>query len=280
MKKYILILLSFFAKRVISKHKPFVVWITWTVGKTTTTHFVYEFLRHMYGDEVYMSPYDYNWEYGLPLTILQSKSPKKNVFLWLVVFAKAMVLEFSNKYPKYLVLEYWVDHIWEMKFMTDIVSPDIWIVLNVSKNHVTQFPDFNDYIDEKTLMGKLSKKLIYNLDDSELKSAFSKFAGVETITYWIDSKATITAKNISWTIESLSFEVEDGDKTLETSFNLIWEHQVYNILWVFALWKMMWFDLEKSREILWEFFDFTPLAISNSTMKVFLSLHEVRFRFR
>ncbi len=70
MKAIFLRLLHLLARAVVEKHRPFIVGVTGTVGKTTTTHFVYDFLHSLYGETVYMSPHNYNGEYGLPLTIL------------------------------------------------------------------------------------------------------------------------------------------------------------------------------------------------------------------
>lgn len=240
-KKYILFLLSKIAKLIIDKKKPFIIWITWTVGKTTTTNFAYSFLKHVYWDDVYMSPYDYNWEFWLPLTIIQSKSPNKNIFLWCVVFVKWLLLLFK-KYPKYLVLEYGIDHIWEMKFLTDIVAPDIAIVLNISPNHVTQFPDYKDYINEKTLLWKVAKQVIYNLDNQILKDTFASYKN--SYSYSIkDNNVNLSWTNIISDINWLRFNIKDANEEIEVSYNILGSHQVYNILPTYLLGKLLGFSL-------------------------------------
>ena len=110
MKTLILSLLQKLSRRVIRKHRPFIVGVTGTVGKTTATHFVYDFLHALYGDRVYKSPYNYNGEFGVPLTILLSESPYSNPFLWVWVFIRGIYLLFTSDYPRYLVLEYGIDH--------------------------------------------------------------------------------------------------------------------------------------------------------------------------
>lgn len=67
-------------------------------------------MRTLHGERVYMSPYNYNGEYGVPMTILQSKSPQKNPFLWIWIFIKGIGVLFGKTYPRYLVLEYGIDH--------------------------------------------------------------------------------------------------------------------------------------------------------------------------
>jgi len=153
-KSFFLFLLGRLARQVIKRHRPFIIGITGTVGKTTVTNFVYDFLHALYKEKVYISPYNYNGEYGLPLTILQTKSPYSNPFLWCMVFVRGFFLLFSRNYPRYLVLEYGIDHEDEMSFMLDVAVPDIAIVLNISKNHVLQFPDFSKYVAEKMKIAK------------------------------------------------------------------------------------------------------------------------------
>ena len=62
-KKYVLLIIQKLSRAIIDKYKPFIVGTTGTVGKTTTTHFVYEFLHAIHGDDVYISPYHYNGEF-------------------------------------------------------------------------------------------------------------------------------------------------------------------------------------------------------------------------
>lgn len=250
-KKIILKILSSLARKVILKHKPFVIWITGTVWKTTATHFVYDFVSNLYPGETYMSPYDYNWEFWLPLTILKSKSPNKNLLMWLYVFLKWLLLLLSKDYPKYLILEYWIDHKDEMRFLTDIVKPQVAILLNISQNHVTQFPLYKDYINEKLLLWKVAEQVIYNSDDDNLNWFFkNNFKGTKFSYSVKDKDSSIHASDINSDIRSISFSVTDWDDKINTSFSLIWEYQVYNVLPVFALAKCLGISMEKTSEII------------------------------
>lgn len=249
MQKIALILLSRLTKRIIKKHRPFIIGITGTVGKTTATNFVYDFLRTLHGDRVYMSPYNYNGEFGIPMTILQTKSPYRNPFLWIWIFLKGIFLLFSKNYPRYLVLEYGIDHPGEMDFLVDIAPPDIVIILNISKNHVVSFPVFRDYIEEKMKIAKAAKRVIYNMDDKFIPAAIERLSWKEIISYGIKNKSTdIFANDICARLEDLSFSLVKGDETCEMHYPLIGEFQVYNILPVFALWISLGMDIQDIRE--------------------------------
>ncbi len=244
MQKILLYILQFLAKLIIKKHKPFVIGITGTVGKTTTAHFVYHFLHNLYWDKAYMSEFDYNWEFWLPLTILQSKSANKNIFLWFLIFLKWLILIFKKNYPTYLVLEYWVDHKEEMDFLLKIVKPDISIILNISQNHVMQFPNFNDYIKEKLKLPLNSKNIIYNSDDENLEKNLSNKKNI--ISYWIKNKnAKIQAFKIKSDLDNLNFILKYWSQNFNLKYNLAWDHQVYNILPTFCLWILLWINIDK-----------------------------------
>lgn len=90
------------------------------------------------------SSYHYNGEFGLPLSIIGAKTGGKNPFRWIFI----LFLGFTRcvtSYPKYLILEYGIDHPGEMDFLLSIAIPDIAIISSVSPNHLEQFVTFASY---------------------------------------------------------------------------------------------------------------------------------------
>jgi UDP-N-acetylmuramoyl-tripeptide--D-alanyl-D-alanine ligase len=251
MKKYILLIIQKLSKAIIDKYRPFIIGITGTVGKTTTTHFVYEFLHSIHGDDVYISPYHYNGEYGVPMTIFMTRTPGSSPIAWIETLAHAAsFLIFQKKYPKYLVLEYGIDHVGEMDFMLDIAKPDISILLNISRNHAMQFPNFDDYIAEKLKLADGSKKIIANLDDEVLTSAL-KGLKKEKMTYGVKkSSGDVSAKDIKAGIEKLDMTLIYDSKEYPLTYNVIGEFQTYNILPVFALGIMLGIEIEQIENVL------------------------------
>jgi UDP-N-acetylmuramoyl-tripeptide--D-alanyl-D-alanine ligase len=160
MQKIFLFLLAFFARNIIKVHRPYIVGITGTVGKTTISSHVYAYLSHEYGAKnVMYSPYHYNGEYGLPLTIIGAKTGGKNPLLWLLIFAKAL-LRTILPYPRYLVLEYGIDHPGEMDFLLSIAVPNVAILTEVLPNHIEQFGTFDSYRREKLKITENPEELI------------------------------------------------------------------------------------------------------------------------
>ncbi|MDQ1343284.1 MAG: Mur ligase protein [Patescibacteria group bacterium] len=244
MKAIFLRILHFLARKVVEKHRPFIVGITGTVGKTTTTHFVYDFLHSLYGETVYMSPHNYNGEYGLPFTILGVRSPYSNPFLWLWVFVRGFFRLFDRKYPKYLVLEYGIDHPGEMASLLAVAKPDVGIILNVSKNHVANFRSFQDYAAEKLLLADVCGRCIYNADDKVVSEGMSESAKARAVSFSAKKKtADVHVRSVSAKIDGITFDVCFGEACATATFPVVGSFQAYNLLPVFALGIEMGRDL-------------------------------------
>lgn len=63
MKQLLLRILALLAGAVIARHRPFVVGITGTVGKSTSTHFIADFLSSRFPGQVMVSEHNYNGEF-------------------------------------------------------------------------------------------------------------------------------------------------------------------------------------------------------------------------
>lgn len=230
--------LAFFARSLIKRHAPTIIGITGTVGKTTTAAFVTDFIESLQQWGVYASQYHYNGEYGLPLTILRSASPKWNIFLWWMLVIKYIREYYATNYPKYLILEYGIDHPGEMEFLLSIVKPNIAIVLNIGRNHALQFPNFQDYIDAKMLLAKSAETTIVNMDNSQIKRSLASvlWMEVQILTYGVcDQEAEFHVRNIHSWIDNLSFDLVYKHQSYPVSYQLSWTFQAYNLLPVYAL---------------------------------------------
>jgi UDP-N-acetylmuramoyl-tripeptide--D-alanyl-D-alanine ligase len=158
MQKIILSLLAYLARAIIMRHKPYVIGVTGSIGKTTLTTYISEYLRLIYGESaVDVSPYHYNGEYGLPLTIIGAKTGGKNPLLWIIAFTKGIVTYLKRSYPKYIILEYGIDHSGEMEYLVSIVKPDIAVLSVVVPTHMEQFGSFERYRRAKLLLVESAK---------------------------------------------------------------------------------------------------------------------------
>lgn len=243
MQTILLTFLKFFSKLIIERHRPYIIGVTGTVGKTTQTTYITRFLREVYGEKnVGASKYHYNWEYGLPLTIIGTKTGGKNPFKWIGIFFQAILRLFSP-YPRYLVLEYGIDHPGEMEYLLSIAKPHIAILTPVAPNHLEQFGNLEKYRDAKLLLPKHAKEIAI-IHDSQ-----AEFIEWEKIFYY--GKKIWSAWHVHATKQSLDAlhidVIIEGDK-ISLSLPVFWDYQAENILPLFAIGSHLHIDTDLIRE--------------------------------
>jgi len=164
-------ILSAQSRRMLKKHKPFIIAVTGNIGKTTTKDYIYSILSHKFGDKVRASLKSENSEFGVNLTILGEKNAWSSFFGWSKIIIKNFFkTRFSKVYPEILVLEVGADKPGDIKFITTIINPDI-VVLTAfqrSPTHGEFFLNEDQHIlEKKTLLDALRAggKVVYNADD-------------------------------------------------------------------------------------------------------------------
>ncbi len=243
MQKILLSLLAFFSRAIIKKHKPYVIGVTGTIGKTTITTYIAEYLRAVYGEwNVRISPYHYNGEYGLPLTIIGAKTGGRNPLLWILVFMKA-IWTYTRPYPRYLILEYGIDHPWEMEYLVSIVRPDIAILSPVAPNHLEQFGTFERYRDAKLLLIDSAKA--HSIAHESQREYISKenvsFYGKETT-----SNAYVVSSEQN--IDGVNAEIIYNSKNYNITLPSFWLYQIENILPLYIISSLLQIDENQIEE--------------------------------
>src|ERR1700754_5217566 len=101
-KTIIVFILQWEAKAVLRKHRPRIVAITGSVGKTSTKDAIYAVLSKKF--HVRKSEKSFNSEIGLPLTILGLHNAWGSPLRWLSNLIDGLsVAFFAKKYPEWLV---------------------------------------------------------------------------------------------------------------------------------------------------------------------------------
>lgn len=169
--------------------------------------------------------------------------------IWLAFFAK--------EYPKYLVLEYGIDHPGEMDYLTSICEPDVAVILAISKNHVENFDSYDQYVEEKLKLIPKSKNCIINADDSKIRRYLSEHPHEHVLSFGRKSVEPVDfrAIQVQSTLEGLVFDVELVDVCIPVKVPVVGSHQSYNILPVFALAQFLGRDI---REVTGIFEDLVP----------------------
>ncbi len=156
MKKALASVLKILSRLVLKVHRPYVVAVTGSYGKTTTKDFIYEILKEKYF--VWRSEGNLNTELGLPLAIAGVRVfPEKKIFKWIFTLARFIyfLLPFIS-YPKYLVLEMGADKPGDISYLLSIAQPKISVITAVGPTHLHLFGSVENVLKEKV-------KLIYAL---------------------------------------------------------------------------------------------------------------------
>lgn len=142
MKSLVKILLKLRARNVVKTHKPMIIGVTGTVGKTSTKHAIYTCVRKFRVTRE--SPKNYNNELGVPLAVLGKESGGHSAAKWVDALAGSPESE-GKEYPELLILEMAVDRPGDLDYLLSIVRPTFGVLTAITPAHL-EF--FNDDIDE------------------------------------------------------------------------------------------------------------------------------------
>lgn len=170
------LILKHLSRAVLWRHKPFVVGITGSVGKSSTKEAVFTVFSRRWPGRVRRNTGNFNTEIGLPLTIINGTDAGRNIFLWAGNILRACALiVLPMRYPRALVLEMAVDRPGDMAHFTSFVRLDVAVVTAIGKMpvHLEFFKDRAEYVDEKaTILSALKKDgtAVLNYDDATVRA--------------------------------------------------------------------------------------------------------------
>ncbi|KKU54700.1 MAG: UDP-N-acetylmuramoyl-tripeptide-D-alanyl-D-alanine ligase [Candidatus Moranbacteria bacterium GW2011_GWE1_49_15] len=241
--KFLEKILRFMATAVLRRHKPLVIGITGSVGKTSAKEAIFLVLSKKF--PVRKNEKNYNNEVGIPLTIIGAESGGRSLLRWLGVFLKwAYVVAFHVKYPKIIIVELGIDRPGDMEYLTSFVKPSIGVVTNVSGSHLEFFGSLEKIAREK---GRLVESLpqhgfaILNADDHNVLD-MQRRTKSNVITYGFSEKASVRADMIVYNYddnqrpEGISFKLDyDGNVIPVRLRHILAPHQIYSALAAIAI---------------------------------------------
>jgi len=226
-KKFIVLILTIEARILLARHKPKIIAITGSVGKTTMKDAIYSILKKHYPTR--KSEKSFNSDIGVPLTVLGLPNAWSNPFLWIKnIIDGFFIAVFTRHYPTYLILETGVDRPGDMKKLASWVKPDILVL--------TRFPDVPVHVEffstpeavvrEKMYLADALKPcgvVVYNHDDQIIQRELSQVRQ-QTIGYsrYLTSQFTASADKIIYNDDvptGISFTVENIGDTAEVRIN-------------------------------------------------------------
>lgn len=213
---------AFFAKYFLKRHRPYIIWVTGSIWKTSARMIISEMLaQHFPEKKIYTSSKNFNGELGMSLSILGIASYTPSILgvgkiLWLALF----VWLFGWKKYDILFLEYGIDHKGEMDFLLSIGKPDIGIITKIDKVHSQQFANTDIIADEKYLLVKHAQEYAFLNDDDTYAKIFEKDIKVPYFFYTTAQESEggvdISAKN---------YELQYRDGKLTSQFDYFFQNQ-------------------------------------------------------
>ncbi|OGZ56183.1 MAG: hypothetical protein A3J04_00865 [Candidatus Ryanbacteria bacterium RIFCSPLOWO2_02_FULL_47_14] len=221
-KKIIFIILRLEAALVLRRHRPLIIGITGSVGKTSTKETIGTLLAQFYS--VRKSPKSYNNEIGVPLTVLDLPNAWHSTSGWLAnIFMGAVRIISRAPYPEILVLEMGVDRPGDISALLSWIKPDIAVVMPIGSVpvHVEYFSGPDDIAREK---GKLvasvppAGHVVLNSDDERVYN-MRKLSEAAVITYGTGKNAVVRGFGYHLLLRSgipygFSFKLEYDWKTM------------------------------------------------------------------
>ncbi|NQV89699.1 MAG: UDP-N-acetylmuramoyl-tripeptide--D-alanyl-D-alanine ligase [Parcubacteria group bacterium] len=189
-------------QKILSVHKPIIVAVTGSVGKTSVRNAIATVLSAKY--TVGTTIKNYNNEFGVPLSILGEESPGKSIVGWLRV-----LIRFPRNVPQVFVLEYGVDHPGDMEHLCQIAQPDVSVLTRISPVHAEHFSSIEALAQEKAQLLAHTKKnglTLLNQDDKRVKGlAGHAVAPIQTYGYGDGADIQATDYRVE-TLQDFSFE--------------------------------------------------------------------------
>ncbi|HEX5429679.1 MAG TPA: UDP-N-acetylmuramoyl-tripeptide--D-alanyl-D-alanine ligase [Patescibacteria group bacterium] len=205
MRKVLETILAAYARWALALHKPQIVGITGSVGKSSAKDAISLVLSQKFS--VGATAGNFNSQIGLPLAVLGIKKSggfKKNLasvfgWLWIIISAPFGILK--RDFPKILVLEMGTDHPGDITGLLNITGPLSSAVLtDIGISHMEFFPSREALAKEKLSILKGLKNsgiAILNADNSKVLEGKSKVPN--TLTYGF-GPADVQAHNFHYTV--------------------------------------------------------------------------------
>lgn len=189
LKALVVWLLTWEARLVLMRHRPKIIAVTGSVGKTTTKDAIYAALSESV--HCRKSAKSFNSDIGVPLTILALENGWNDPIKWIVNLCQGLLVPFARSYPKWLVLEVGADRPGDIKRIAKWLRPDIAVITGVPDIpvHVEYFNSPGEVLKEKRALADYLKPggtLVLNCDEPRMRMLQTSFRGT-VVTYGLEA---------------------------------------------------------------------------------------------
>jgi UDP-N-acetylmuramyl pentapeptide synthase len=212
MKKVLEEILAAYARLTLVFHKPKIIGITGSVGKSSTKEAIAQVLRSKFS--VRASPGNLNSQIGLPLAVLgfeHAPGHQKSLgvfFDWLGILILGFFRIFQLNYPKILVLEMGTDRPGDIANLLSIVGKlDVAVITDIGISHLEFFKSADALKREKlSILSGLNKSgtAVLNADNEKVLEG-QKESKFNSITYGFANDSQIGVQDFQITTKNGQF---------------------------------------------------------------------------
>lgn len=196
--------------------------ITGSNGKTIIKEWLFQCLNEDFN--IVKSPKSFNSQIGLPISLLQ-----------------------TNTKHELGIFEVGISQPLEMEILEDVFSPKIGILTHIGSAHSSNFNNEEELIDEKILLFKNSKTIIYNGDNQLVFNKINEiYSSKRLISYGLQKYNDVTIEN-DWNNKSEDVLIRYKDETFSLPVQQRDEATLNNALAIICILKE--FNFENSKII-------------------------------
>ena len=220
----------------------FVIWVTWTNGKTTVVNLLHKILNENIAPTVAVSTANIKiWsevmENTKKMTSLDCFDLQQTLATAKASWCRIAVLETSSQ---------WLD-----QYRFEWIKFDFAVLTNITQDHLDYHKTMDNYADAKKKLFKYvlvnwkdKKYAAFCTDDKIGKKRFEEMAFDQKISYSIYNSAVIKATKIEEGFEWTYFEFSYLWQKYSWTTQLIWSYNICNIMWAISVAVALWLKVE------------------------------------
>lgn len=248
-----MVLLRLVSQAILWRHKPIVIAITGSVGKTMTKDIVAHGLSSV--TDVCKSQKNFNTDFGVPLSIIEGENPNGKVLAWFNIILKGISVFLKSEYHKVLVLEVGTRFPGDIPRIAKWLRPNISIITHIPDVpvHIEFFESRDHIVDEKSALAKYTRTggtVLLNYD-SEYVYKIAENSKHPVMSIGFNLGADVRATNIKRILTNdgqygLEFIVNCKNKIFPVTVpGFVANHQIYGVLFAIAVADILGYDVEQ-----------------------------------
>lgn len=219
----------------------FVIWVTWTNGKTTVVNLLHKILNDNVAPTVAISTanikiWDQIMENTKKMTSLDCYDLQQTLATARKEGCRIAILETSSQ---------WLD-----QYRFEWIKFDYAVLTNITMDHLDYHKTMDKYADAKKKLFKYvltnwkdKKYASFCTDDKIGKKRFESMAFDQKISYSINNSAVIKATKIEEWLEWTYFELSYLWQKFSWTTQLIWSYNICNIMWAISVAMNLWLKM-------------------------------------